>query len=79
MVSWWVPYLSKRCMPDFNNSPGGDLNSDPVLTPGNYLSLTRIMAPTWVTLGKDDVYICSGLIFMMDFLVVTIYCQGPHA
>ena len=44
MVSWWVLYLHKRCRPDFNNGPGGDSNSDPVLAPGVYLSPTQIMA-----------------------------------
>ena len=33
MVSWWVPYLSKGCRPDFNNGLGGDSNSGPVLVP----------------------------------------------
>ena len=45
MVSWWVPYLPKGCRPDFNNGPGGDLNSGPILALGVYLSQTRIMGP----------------------------------
>ena len=45
MDSWRVPYLPKGRRPDFNNGPGGDSNSDPVLAPGVYLSLSRIMAP----------------------------------
>ena len=31
MVSWWVPHLPKDCRPDFNNGPGGDSNSGPIL------------------------------------------------
>ena len=49
MVSWWVPYLPKGCRPDFNNGLVGDSNSGPVLAPGVYLSLTRIMAPPRAT------------------------------
>ena len=63
MVFWWVPYLSKGRMSDVNNGPGGDLNSGPILArrlfesdsnsgpilgPGVYLNLTRIMALPWV-------------------------------
>ena len=34
---------------DFNNDLGDDSNSGPVLGPGVYLNLTRIMTPPWVT------------------------------
>ena len=47
MVFWWVPYLSKGRMSDVNNGPGGDSNSGPILAPGVYLNLTRIMAVPW--------------------------------
>ena len=43
-VCWWVPYLPKSCRPDFNDGPGGDSNSGPVLAPSVYSSLTRIVA-----------------------------------
>ena len=49
LMVWWVSYLNKGCMSDFNNGPGGDSNSDPVLVPGVYLSPTRIMAPSQAT------------------------------
>ena len=49
MVSWQVPHLSTGSRPDFNNDLGADSNSGPVLGPGVYLSLTRIMAPPWAT------------------------------
>ena len=45
MVSWWVPYFPKGCKPGFNNGPGDDVNSGPILAPDIYLSQTRIMAP----------------------------------
>ena len=47
MVFWWVPYLSKGCMSDVNNGPGGDSNSGPILAPGVYSSPTRIVALFW--------------------------------
>ena len=37
--------LAKGCRPDFNNGLRGDSNSGPILPPGVYSSLTRIMAP----------------------------------
>ena len=37
MVSWWVPYLPKGCRQDFNNGPGDDLNSGPILAPWHIL------------------------------------------
>ena len=45
IVSWWVPFLTKCCRPDFNNGLGADSNSGHILTPGVYLSPTQIMAP----------------------------------
>ena len=33
MDSWWVPYLSKGCRPDFNNGLGCDSNCSSVLAP----------------------------------------------
>ena len=39
-----MPYLSKDRMSDVSNGPGGDSNSGPILAPGVYLNLTRIMA-----------------------------------
>ena len=49
MVSWQVPHLSTGSRPDFNNGLGAYSNSGPVLGPGIYLSLTRIMTPPWAT------------------------------
>ena len=49
MVSWQVPHLSMGSRPDFNNDPGADSDSGPILGPGVYLSLTQIMTPPWAT------------------------------
>ena len=32
MISWWLQYLAKGLMPDFNNDPGKDFNSCRSLT-----------------------------------------------
>ena len=68
-----MPYLSKRCSADFNNGLGGDSNSGPVLSPGVYLSPTRIMAPTRATpimCQMKSTYLFKSPIY--DFLVVTM-------
>ena len=73
MDSWWMPYLPKSCRSDFNNGLGGDSNSDPVLAPGVYLSLTRIMAPpqaTPIMCQMKSTYLFKSPIY--DFLVVTM-------
>ena len=31
MISWWLPYLAKGSMPDFNSCPGSDSNSGFIL------------------------------------------------
>ena len=49
LMVFWVPYLNKGYMPEFNNGLGGDSNSGPVLAPVVYLSPTRIMAPPRAT------------------------------
>ena len=49
LMIWWVPYLTKGCRPDFKNGLGYDSNSGPALTPGVFLSPTRIMAPPRAT------------------------------
>ena len=54
MVSWQVPYLAKACRPDFNNGLRGDSSSGPILAPGVYSSLSRIMAfPGHLNLVSD--------------------------
>ena len=73
MDSWRVPYLPNGCRPDFNNGPGGDSNSGPVLAPGVYLSPTRIIAPPQVTpilCQIKSIYLFKSPIY--DFLVATM-------
>ena len=70
MVSWWVPHLPKGCRPDFNNGPGGDSNSDPVLAP-QHLFESRIMAPLQATpmlCQMKYIHLFKSPIY--DFLVV---------
>ena len=73
MDSWRMPYLLKRCRPDFNNGLGGDSNSGLVLAPGVHLSPARIMAPpraTPVLCQMKSTYLFKSPIY--DFLVVTM-------
>ena len=76
MVPWWAPYLPKGCWPEFNNSLGCDLNSGPVLGPGDYLSPTRIMAPGHSSLVSDEVYVCSSLLLMISWWLPYL-AKGP--
>ena len=52
---------------DFNNDLGADSNSGPVLGPGVYLNLTRIMTLGHSNLVSNEVYICSGLLFTISW------------
>ena len=77
MVSLQVPHLSTGSRPDFNIDLGADSNSDPVLVPGVYLSLTRIMAPPWATpILCQMKYTCSGLLFMISWWLLYL-AKGP--
>ena len=77
MVSWQVPHLSTGSRPDFNNDLGADSNSGPVLGPGVYLSLIRIVTSPWATSILCQIHLFRSPVY--DFLVVAISGQGPHA
>ena len=55
MDSWRVAYLPKGCRPDFNNGPGGDSNSGPVLPPRRLFESDSNNGPS--NLVSDEVYI----------------------
>ena len=59
MDSWRVPYLPKGCSPDFNNGPGGDSNSGPVLASGCLFESDSNNGPSpgHSNLLSDEVYI----------------------
>ena len=64
---------------DFNNDLGADSNSGPVLGPGVYLNLTRIMTPPILghsNLVSNEVYICSGLLFTISWWLLYL-AKGP--
>ena len=61
-----MPYLPKGCRPDFNNGPGGDSNSGPVLPPPQRLFEFDSNNGSLVS---DRVYICSGLIPIVSWRV----------
>ena len=78
MVSWQVPHLSKCSRPDFNDDLGGDSNSGPVL------ASWRLFECDWnigsslghFNLVSDEVYICSGLLFMISWWLLYL-AKGP--
>ena len=53
--------------PDFNNDLGGDSNSGPVLYPRRLFKSNSNNGPSLghSNLVSDEVYICSGLLFMI--------------
>ena len=80
LMVWWVPYLNTGCRPEFNNSLGGDLNSDPVWPLGVYLSPNR-KSNNGSSLGhsnlvSDEVYICSDLLLMASWWL-QYWSRGP--
>ena len=64
-------------MPDFNNGPGGDSNSYPVLFPSISLSPTRIMAPPWATLILCQMKYASVQVSYLWFLDGYHLAKGP--
>ena len=64
-----MPYLSKDSRPDFNNNLGGDSNSGPVLGLQFYFKSDSNNGPSLghSNLVSDEVYICSGLLFMISW------------
>ena len=71
LMVWWVPYLNKGHRPDFNNGLGGDSNSGPILAPWRLFEsdLNNGPSPSHSNLVSDEVYICSGLLFMVSWLL----------
>ena len=86
MISWWLLYLAKGPMPDFNNGPGNDLNSTRSLAPRRLLE-TDVnndppqALPNPVSVGE---YICSGLLLMVFWWVpnsstVSLFLFNPSS
>ena len=75
---WWVPYLNKGCRPDFNNGLGGDSNSGPILAPWRLFESdsNNGPSPSHSNLVSDEVYICSGLLLMVSWLLPYL-AKGP--
>ena len=70
---WGVPYQNKGCRPDFNNGPGGDSDSGPVLAFWRLLESDSNKGSS--SLVSDEVFKSPT----DGFLVVTISGQGPQA
>ena len=77
MISWWVPYLPKGYRPDFNNGPGGDSNSGPVLGPQHSFESdsNNVPSPGHSNLVSDEVHLFKSPTY--GFLVVTMLAKGP--
>ena len=75
---WSVPYLNKRCSPDFNNGLGGDSDSGPVLAPRRLFEsdLNNGPSPGHSNLVTDEVYICSGRLLMVSWWLPYL-AKGP--
>ena len=86
MISWWLLYLAKSPMPDFNNGPGNDLNSARILalrclfeTDVNNDPPQAIPIPV-----SDGEYICSGILLMVFWWVphsstVSLFLFNPSS
>ena len=73
-----VSYLAKGCRPDFNNSLGGDSNSDPILAPQHLLEsdLNNGPSPSHSNLVSDGVSMHLFRSPAYGFLVCAIPGQG---
>ena len=65
----WFPGRCHTCPRAFNNGLGGDSNSDPVLAPWRLFRSDSNNGPSLghANLVSDELYICSGLLFMMSW------------
>ena len=80
MISWWLQYLAKGLMSDFNNDPGKDFNSSRSLALRGLFETDVNNEPSpshsqlcikWrIHLFRSPTY---------GFLVDAISVQGPHA
>ena len=70
-ISWWLLYLAKGPMPDFNNGPGNDLNSTRSLAPRCLFETNVNNDPPQAILNpvSDGEYICSGLLLLVFWWV----------
>ena len=77
LMIWWVPYLNKGCRPDFNNGPGDNSDSGPVLA-----SWCLFESDSNNGLSQGHSSLVSDEVFRSPaggFLVVTISGQRPRA
>ena len=71
MISWWLLYLAKGPIPDFNNGTGNDLNNSRSLAPRRLFETYVNNDPPQAipNLVSDGEYICSGLQLMVFWWV----------
>ena len=75
MISWWLLYLAKGIMPDFNNGPGNDLNSSRSLAPRR-LFKTDINNDPPQPSDRWRIHLFRSLTY--GFLVGVISLEGLH-
>ena len=68
LMVWWLPYLAKSPMPDFNNCPGNSLNSSRSLDLRRLLEtdLNNGPSPSHSNSVSDGICVCSGLLVMVS-------------
>ena len=70
-VSWWLPYLAKGPMPNFNRGPGNDSNIGCILALQHLFesNLNNSPSPSHSNLVSDRIYIYSGLLLKVSWWV----------
>ena len=74
MICWWLPYLAKGPMPDFNSGPGNISNIDWILALQHLLETNLNNSPpppppAIPILCQMEYTICSGLLLMVSWWV----------
>ena len=72
LISWWLPYLAKGPMLDFNNGPGTDLNSIRSLA-------SQRLFETYLNNAPQAIPTLCQMENTYGFLVGAISVQGLHA
>ena len=80
MISWWLLYMAKDSIPDFNYGPGNDSNSGCILALQHLIESGLNNGPS----PSHSSLVSHGVIHLFrspthGFLVGTISAQGPQA
>ena len=75
LISWWLLYLAKCPMPDFNNGLGNDLNGSRSLAPRRLFE-TDVNNDPPQAIPRGRIHLFRSPTY--SFLVGAISVQGPH-